>query len=340
MIHVGVDLHRNFSQVAVLMPDGEVIERKLPNVFNELTAFFGQLPKPARVAVEATSGWWWMADLLEQTGHEMVLSHPKQTKAIAAARLKNDRVDAVRLAMLLRADLLPTVWVYPSSMREAKELVRQRIALVRMRTQVKNRLHAMLSKRNIKPGRGRGWFTKQGKEQLRALQLSPGTQMLREDALLLMKVIDEQIARVDAFLNKEWGQDHRVLRLMTIPGIGRFTAIALVVELGDILRFPSAKHLTSYLGLAPVVRSSGEHLWTGPISKQGNRLLRWLLICAAVKLSRRPGPLRAWARSLKVKKGKKVAHVAVARRLVGIIYHIWKEEIDYLEFLRRGGVQG
>ena len=254
--------------------------------------------------------------------------------------MKNDRVDAVRLAMLLRADLLPTVWVSPTAYREAKELVRHRAVLVRMRTQIKNRLNAMMAKRNIKPRRGKRWFTDAGKKELSSLALNPSAQVLRDDALFLLNVLDEQTERLDHLLNEEWGKDPRVLRLMTIPGIGRFTAIALVVELGDIHRFPSAKHLASYLGLAPVVRASGEHLWVGRISKQGNRLLRWLLISAAVKAVRKPGPLRTWARSLRAKKGKKVTHVAVARRMVTIIYHMWKEEIDYLEFIRRGGMRG
>ena len=113
MVHVGVDLHRRSSQLAVLMPDGEVTQQRLENDPTRLEQFFAELPRGARIAIEASGTWWWFVDLVERLGHHAVLSNPKQTKAIAAARLKNDRVDAERLALLLRGDLLPTVWISP-----------------------------------------------------------------------------------------------------------------------------------------------------------------------------------------------------------------------------------
>ena len=120
MVHVGIDLDKGSSQIALLMDDGEIAQQRLANDIIGLTKFFDRLPAGTPIAIEASGTWWWLVDLLEQLGHRPVLSHPKQTKAIAAARLKNDRVDAERLALLLRGDLLPTVWIPPAALRSAR----------------------------------------------------------------------------------------------------------------------------------------------------------------------------------------------------------------------------
>src|SRR5262249_46069600 len=142
MVHVGVDLDKRSSQIAVLTEDGDIVQQRLANDGEQLTKFFSQLPPQSAIAIEASGTWWWLVDLLEQLGHRPVLSNPKQTKAIAAARLKNARVDPDRLARLPRAALLPTAWIPPATLREARELVRHRIQLVWLRSVVRNRLQA------------------------------------------------------------------------------------------------------------------------------------------------------------------------------------------------------
>ncbi len=124
MLHVGVDLHKRVPQIAVLARDGAMTQHRLENDPARMEQFFTTPASPARVAIEASGTRWWLVDLLERLGHQPVLSHPKQTKAIASARLKNDRVDAERLALLLRGDLLPAVWIPPADLREARELIR------------------------------------------------------------------------------------------------------------------------------------------------------------------------------------------------------------------------
>ncbi len=340
MVHVAVDLHKRVSQLAVLTAEGELRQHRLANEVPRLERFFAQFPAATPVAIEASGTWWWLVDLLERLGHQPVLSHPKQTKAIAAARLKNDRVDAERLVLLLRGDLLPRVWIPPAALREARELLRHRVSLVWVRTGIKNRLLALLARRHLEPSRSKSWLTARGQRELHALPLAPIPSTIREDCLALLHLLDEQIRRLDQELVRRWGDDPRVQRLMTIPGIGPFVAILLVLELGDIHRFPSAKHVASYVGLTPRVRASADRLRLGHISKEGNRLLRWALVVAATQAARRPGPLRAWVRLVQRRKGKKVARVALARRLAEIVYHVWKEEIDYFTVLRRGGVRG
>jgi transposase len=340
MVHVGVDLHKRVSQIAVLTADGELTQHRLANEVPRLEQFFAQLPTPSPVAIEASGTWWWLVDLLERLGHQPVLSNPKQTKAIAAARLKNDRVDAHRLALLLRGDLLPTVWIPPASLREARELVRHRISLVWLRTQVKNRLQAMLARRNLQPTQAKRWMTVRGHRELQALPLAPIPATIREDCLALLRVLDAQIRRLDLDLQPRWGDDPRVQRLLTIPGIGPFIAIVLVLELGDIHRFASAKRVASYVGLTPRVRGSAGRVRAGHITKEGNRLLRWVLVLAATQAVRKPGPLRTWFHAVKKRRGKKVARVALARRLAEIVFHVWQQECDYFTVVRHGVVRG
>lgn len=340
MVHVGVDLHKRTSQIAVLTENGELIERRLANDAPRLEAFFAQLPPQTPVALEASGTWWWLVDLVEHLGLQPVLSNPKQTKAIAAARLKNDRVDAQRLALLLRGNLLPTVWIPPAALREARELIRHRVSLVWLRGEIRNRLLALLARRNLQPTAAKRWLTQRGLHELQTLPLAPIPTTIRADCLTLLPLLDEQIRRLDAELQQRWGQDPRVQRLRTIPGIGPFIAILLVLELGDLQRFPSAKHLASYVGLTPRVHASADRIRSDHISKEGNRLVRWALVLAATQAARRPGPLRAWFHTVKHRKGKKIARVALARRLAELVYHVWKDHCDYFAMLRGATVRG
>jgi transposase len=340
MVHVGVDLDKRNSQIAVVTEDGEIVQQRLANDAVGLEKFFAQFPPETPVAVEASGTWWWLVDLLERLGHRPVLSNPKQTKAIAAARLKNDRVDAERLALLLRGDLLPTVWIPSAALREARELVRHRIQLVWLRGVMRNRLQAMLARRNLHPISGKSWLTQRGQRELKQLPLTETPSRIREDCAALLPTLDAQIRRLDVDLVTRWGQDPRVQRLMTIPGIGPFIAIVLVLELGDIQRFASAKRVASYVGLTPRVRGSAGRVRAGHITKEGNRLLRWVLVLAATQAVRRPGPLRAWFHAVKKRRGKKVARVALARRLAEIVFHVWKQECDYFTVVRHGVVRG
>lgn len=335
MVTVGVDLHKRVSQIAVLTPAGEVIHHRLENDPQKIEQFFAQLSRPAQVAIEASATWWWFVDLLEQMGHQPILSHPKQTKAIAAARLKNDRVDAERLALLLRSDLLPKVWIPSAAVREARELIRHRISLVWLRTRIKNMLQAMLARRNLRPASTKHWMSAHGLGELAALSLPAVPTTIRDHCFALLRLFDQQVRVLDEELAQRWRDDPRVQRLTTIPGIGPFVAILLVLELGDIHRFPTAKHLASYIGLTPRVRASADHVRHGHISREGNRLLRWALVLAAAQAARRPGPLKGWYRAVQRRKGTQAARVALARRLAEIVYQVWKTETAYYALLTR-----
>jgi transposase len=230
MVHVGVDLHKRTSQIAVLTEHGELTRHRLVNDVERVKEFFAELPPKTPVAIEASGTWWWLVDLLESLGHQPVLSHPKQTKAIASARLKNDRVDADRLVLLLRGDLLPTVWIPPAQLREARELIRHRVQLAWVRGEIRNRVVALLARRNLQPTSGKSWFTTCGDRELEHLPLAAIPSRVREDSRALLRILDAQIRRLDSELRQQWENDPRVHRLCTIPGIGPFIAIVLVLE--------------------------------------------------------------------------------------------------------------
>ena len=335
MVTVGVDLHKRVAQVAVLGSEGEVSQYRFDTATQDMAQFFAQLPGQTPVAVEASATWWWFVDLLERLDHCPVLSHPKQTKAIAAARLKNDRVDAARLALLLRADLLPAVWIPPAALREARELIRHRVYLTQLRTRLRNTLQSMLARRNLRPVDAPRWMSVQGLRELAALPLPAAPAVIRDNCFKLLHVLDEQIRTLDVQLTREWNEDPRVRRLTSVPGIGPFIATVLVLEVGDVHRFPSAKHLASYVGLTPRIRASAERVRAGHISKEGNRLLRWVLVLAATQAARRPGPLRTWYRAVEKRRGRNLARVALARRLTEIVYQLWKTETTFDALLTR-----
>ncbi|MFQ5817629.1 MAG: IS110 family transposase [Terriglobia bacterium] len=334
MLHVGVDLHKRFSQVAILDQKGVITEQRIEHQGTQMEEFLCGLEPGSQVAVEATGSWHWFVDMVESTGHQVHLSHPKQTKAIAHARLKNDRMDAERLAYLLRADLLPTVWIPPVALRHAKELLRHRVLLLRFRTALRNSLGALLQKRNLQPPRGT-LFTRSGYAYLNQVPLNAEAEHIRENNLALLKRLDETIGQLDRELQQQVKQDPVARRLMTLPGIGAQTAFALITFIGQIERFPSAKHLASYFGLAPRVHTSANRTRRGHITKEGDRLMRFLLVEAAGIGARKPGPLRDYYRRIVHHKGKAKARVVLARKLVGIVYHVWRDGLDYCEFLQR-----
>jgi transposase len=281
--------------------------------------------------------WWWMFDLAQKTGHEVFLSHPKQTKAIASARLKSDKVDALMLAKLLKADLLPTVWIPPKNQRHLRELLTHRARLVRQRTAVINELRAVYAKRNIDP-------------QARLQRMHPvvtgadelggyGPRIVGEDVELL-GFINRQIGGLDKELTKIALEDAQSKRLMTIPGVGPVSAVAVSCWIGEIARFSNAKKLASYFGLAPRVRQSAETERHGHITKEGNRMVRSLVIQAALVDTRRgKGPSRKHYLGVLKRRGKQIARVAAANKMLGAIFHMMKEQIDYHEVLRRSGAQ-
>lgn len=332
---VGIDLHKRVSQLAALREPKPASQLRFPNHTVTVEKVLKKLPQGSKIAFEATGSWWWFVDLAQRTGHEVVMSHPKQTKAITSARLKSDKVDALMLAKLLKADLLPTVWIPPAKQRYVRELLTHRARLVRQRTSVINELHALYAKRNIDCGK---IFHRVRPPAFRVEALSGYGPRIVEEDVDLLGFFNRQLQGLDRELKNIAEEDPESKRLMTIPGVGPVGTVAANCWIGTIERFSNAKKLSSYFGLAPRVRQSGDRERHGHITKEGNRMVRSLLIQAAlwhIRIGK--GDARKHYLGVLKRRGKQIARVAAANKLLGIMFHMMKDRIDYVEFLRRGG---
>jgi transposase len=319
-VYVGIDVHRKRSQVAVVAEDGKVqLNKNTVNGTEPLLRLIGDLPAGTPVAFEAAFGWGWLLRLLEDYGFDPHLVHPLQCKAIASARLKNDKVDAATLAQLLRADLLPEAWIAPAEVRQLRALLRHRASLVRLGTQQRNRIHAVVAdfgydrSGSYLSGPGRGW--------LAGLDLHAASREIVADCLAVIDGLAPVIDRIDGELRAHAKADPRVKTLTTLPGVGQFTALVMLAEIGDITRFPSARKLASWAGLTPTVRGSDRTVRHGHISKQGSAWLRWVLNQAAQTAKRSPEFAATYAAIAK-RRGKKIATIAIARKLLTRAWHL------------------
>jgi transposase len=319
-VYVGMDVHRKRSQVAIVDEAGvQQRNRNVPNDPAKLVPILGALEPGTPVAFEAAYGWGWLVELLEELELEPRLVHPSRCKAIASARLKNDKVDARTLAQLLRADLLPEAWIAPRQVRDLRALLRHRASLVRSSTACKGRVHAVLADRGI-PERSSLW-TGPGRAWLAGLALPPTQRAIVDDLCGLLDTLAIPIARLEREIAALAKPDPRVQALMVLPGVGRLTAMTLVAEIGDISRFPTARKLCAWAGLTPAVRNSDRKVRHGHITKQGSPWVRWILQEAAQTAKKRP-PFAGTYAQLARRRGNSIATVAIARRLLARTFHI------------------
>jgi transposase len=326
MVYIGVDLHRKKSQVAAIDQDGKlVLNRKVRTGPGELMELIDELrPQPIEVAFEATFGWGWFADLLAEFRIPAHMAHPLATKAISSARVKNDAVDAKTLAHLLRTNLLPEGWIAPPAVREARRLVRMRAGLVRVRAKLKAQVHALLGEHGIQPDVV-DLFSNKGREILCQLQLPAISHSRLEACLRLIDEVSLEIVIAEREIYQTIKEDERVKRLLPIPGIGPIIAATILSEIGDITRFSSPDKLCAWAGLTPSEHSSADNVRRGHISKQGSRWLRWVMVEAAVHAFR-DVELRQFFIRIARRRGVKIARVAVARRLLTLVYYALRSE--------------
>jgi transposase len=319
-VYVGIDVHRKRSQVAVIDQDGEVLaNRNVPNGVEPVLGVIGGLPPGTPAAFEAAFGWGWLVELLEDYGFAPHLVHPLQCKAIASARLKNDKVDAAILAQLLRADLLPEAWIAPPAVRQLRAMLRHRAQLVRLRTLLRNRIYAVLA--DYGHDRTGGCWSGPGRAWLAALELPTVSREVIEDDLALIDALQVPIDRLDGEVRQRARAEPAVKVLTQLPGIGPFTALVILAETGDIARFGSARKLAAWAGLTPTVRGSDRTVRHGHISKQGSTWLRWIL-CEAAQTAKRHPDFAASYQAIARRRGKKIATTAIARKLLTRAYHL------------------
>ena len=264
---------------------------------------------------EATFGWGWFADLLAELGMPAHMAHPLATKAISSARVKNDAVDAKTLAHLLRTNLLPEGWIAPPQVREARRLMRMRASLVRL---------ALLGEHGLQPDVV-DLFSTKGRELLRGLQLPAISRSRLQTCLRLIDEFSLEIVIAEREIYQTTQEDERVKRLLPIPGIGPIIAATILGEIGEVTRFSSPDKLCAWAGLTPREHSSADNVRRGHISKQGSRWLRWVMVEAAVHAFR-DVELRQLFVCIARLRGAKIARVAVARRLLTLVYYALRSE--------------
>ncbi|HVH70757.1 MAG TPA: IS110 family transposase [Candidatus Dormibacteraeota bacterium] len=320
MQYVGFDAHKKYTFFTQMDARGQIQRQgKLANDRDALATFFAKIEEPARVVIEATMNWYHLYDLLESLQIPVTLAHPLRTRAIAEAKVKTDKVDSTILAHLLRTDLIPAAYIPPQAIRDLRELLRYRAALVKLQTMVKNRTHAILLKHGYQSPYT-DTFGKQGRAWLGTLALRPVYQQALRGFLTVLDTLQTQIQEASHTVDQQAKATPAAQALCTLPGVGHYTALLILAEIGDVHRFPDPKHLVSYAGLAPRVHQSGGRVYTGHISKQGSSWLRWILVEAAIRAVHQPGRYQTLYERLAQRKGRKLARVVVARELLTTIY--------------------
>jgi transposase len=332
MIIVGCDFHPSFQQVAMLDTEtGVTEEHKLMHTSGEAEGFYRKLASPAIVGIETVGNDQWFVQLLQKLGHEVCVGDAAQIRASYVRKQKTDRRDAKHILQLLVEGRFPRIWIPDAEMRDHRQLLIHRHKLVQIRTRVKNELqHLMLNQGMQK--KQKLWST-EGRAALASLPLEPWTDRRRNDLLNLLAMLDGQLEALNDAVTQVAKEYADVRLLMSQPGVGAVTALAFVLTVGDVRRFPRGKQLASYLGLIPREHSSGGKQRMGGISKQGNRLLRFLLVEAANITVRFDPEFRKEYLHRCHHKHFTVAKVAAARKLAIRMYWMLRTQTLYPQVL-------
>lgn len=336
---IGCDYHPRFQQIAWLDTNsGEYGQRRLEHMGEAEQFYRGLIGQLVRVGMEASGQARWFQRLLAELGHELWIGDPAAIRAMVPRKQKTDARDAEHLLRLLVEERLPRIWVPSAEQRDVRQLVMHRHRLVQMRTRVKNQLQAIALNEGV--GRKPGLWSRKGRAQLEALTLPAWTARRRQDNLELLDELVQRTVPLDQAVQQEAARRPEVVRLMTHPGVGEITALAFVLTLGDPTRFACGKQVASYLGLIPAEASSGGKQRLGHLTKQGNALLRGLLVEAAHSAARREPQLGRCYRRLAAKKNRSIAAVAVARKLAVRLWWMWIRGLDYGQRIESGSHAG
>ena len=328
---IGLDLHKRESQLCSKGEDGVITERRIVTSRERFTAVLGGRPR-ARILLEAGTESEWVARHLETLGHEVIVADPSYAPMYAHRhrRTKTDKRDARTLMEAAAAGTYRRAHRVSDARRHVRAELAVRDALVRTRTRYINVAKALVRRDGLRVAPGK---SARVAERIAALPLGDTLTGELAPVFTVLGPLNAEITRADARITAGADADPVMRLLMTAPGVGAVTASAFVATLDDITRFRSAHAVEAYLGLVPGERSSGEKRRLGRITKAGNPRVRWLLVEAAWCLVRSKAPetaaLRAWARSIAARRGQRVAVIALARRLAGILFALWRDGVPY-----------
>ena len=333
---VGCDLHTRYQQIAMLDQEtGELIERRLEHESGEARAFYAALSSPVRVGIEATGHTRWFERMLAELGHELWIGDAAEIRASMVRKQKTDARDAAHLLELLLTERFPRIWRPTLEERDLRQLVWHRQKLVWMRNAVGNQLHALAMGEGV--CRKKKLFTKKGRAELESLALGPWASHRRQELLKMLDQLDQSLHQLDQAVEQQAEQNAEAARLMTHPGVGPVTSLAFVLSIGPVARFERSKQVVSYLGLNPREHSSGGRQRLGAISKQGNPMMRSLLVEAGHTAARLDAELRQDYQRLKQRRGSGVAKVAMARKLAVRMYWMLRSQAGYAQLVRMQG---
>lgn len=341
MLIIGCDYHPSFQQIAFMETEtGEFGERRLAHP-EEAEQFYGELKQrnqAVRVGMESSGHSRWFERLLRRLSFELWIGDPAEIRTKRVRKQKTDRQDAQLLLRLLMEDRFPKIWVADTENRDLRQLLWHRHRLVQMRTRVMNQLHVVALNEGLQ--RKKALWRPAGRKELESLVLAPWASRRRQDLLQLFDQLTPQIQKLTQALEAEVEKRPVARRLMTHPGVGPLTALAFELVIGTAERFHCGKQIASYVGLVPEEKSSGNRRRLGHISKQGNALLRFLLVEAAQVTVRSQPQWRSKFFHLAMRRGRKIAKVAMARKLAVHLYWMWRQGCDYGQLQKLGSHAG
>jgi transposase len=311
---------------------GDCGERKLVHVTGDAQQFYQQLVAPVLIGMEATGNSQWFIELVEDLGHAIWIGDAAQIRASYVRKQKTDKRDAAHILKLMMENRFPRLWTPDREQRDLRQLVLHRHKLVILRARVKNELQHLSLNKGVQ--RKHRLWSQAGQKMLRELPLKPWAACRREDLLGLLSMLNQQIGKLDGAVQTAAEENPQAKLLMTQPGVGPNTALAYVLTIGEVSRFQRGKQVASYLGLIPREESSGGRQKLGSITKQGNRMLRSLLVEAAqVAVQHDPGLRQQYLHRCH-QKPKGVAKVATARKLAVRLYWMLRTNVAYPEIVR------
>jgi transposase len=329
MRSIGLDIHRDFCEVAIA-EGGEVRSPgRIEMTPAALELFAGSLARTDQVALEVSGNAWEVARIIRPHVAKLVVVSPADT-GIRAARAKTDRLDARALAKLLAAGSLQSVWVPDDHTRAMRRRLQRRRKLLTVRTKAKNEIHAALMRRLVRKPAVSDLFGKQGRRWLESLELPDEEQETVEGCLRQLDFCESEIAAIEKRIATEALRSPEIRRLMTVPGVNVICAATFMAAVGDIHRFTDRRKLVGYLGLDPKVRQSGLSATTrGRISKQGSSSGRHALVEASWSVVKAPGPMHSYYQRIRARRGSQVAIVAASRKLACLFWCLLTRSEDY-----------
>ncbi len=339
MYFIGIDQHKQYSVMTVLDEEGQEIKTgRVLNFGQDVRNFLEGIGAEAEAVVEAGRSCYVMADLLGELGVGVKIAHPFQVKAIAKARIKNDKRDSKILAHLLRTGLIPEVYQREAHNREAQRVLRLRAFYIKSLTQVRNKIWSLLAQQReeirMEVERRGNIFKEKGLEFLDALELQGKDKEILVSLVRIYRHLREGLKESDELVKSLYQEMEEARLIDTVPGFAQTLSVLVAVELSDIDRFAKAEQLHAYAGLIPSTRSSGEKTYHGRITKQGNKWLRWAVVEAVYPAIRADHDLRVFYQRIARRKGANIAKVVTARRILTIIYKILKEKRVYIPYKR------